>query len=180
MRPAPHPLHLFALLASCAGAAAPSPPPAAALPSASRPVSDCPAAPAVELHALTGTELGDGFRVGGHIVSLAVEQGEDDPTVTLVGELDVKGTRAFEERTRALALASYAAGRRGADAGRMALALRGRVVGVMEVPSAMRGRRFRVRALTEAEGGAFTGATGAELADALRADRRCFAGREAW
>ena len=63
----------------------------------------------------------------------------------IVGTLDVKGTQHFEARTRALALVTYRAGLTGDEPARMGLALHGRVVASLEVRSAMRGGRFRLR-----------------------------------
>lgn len=156
----------------CAGT--PPPPTTPLRPVTVAPVSDCPADPAVELFALRGTSLREAFRAGGHITALAPSRLEDDPSTWVVGELDVKGTRAFEAHTHALAAETYAATTRGGAAVSMALALRGRVVGVLEVRSAMRGGRFRVRVPDDV---AFDADAVDELAAALREDRRCFAGR---
>lgn len=156
----------------CAGT--PLPPPTPLRPVAVAPVSDCPADPAVELFALRAGSLREAFRAGGHITALSPSRLEDDPSTWVVGELDVKGTRAFETHTHALAAETYAATTRGGAAVSMALALRGRVVGVLEVRSAMRGGRFRVRVPDDV---AFDADAVDELAAALREDRRCFAGR---
>lgn len=155
-------------------ASAPPPPPTPLRQVVAAAVSDCPADPAVELFALRGTSLREAFRAGGHITALGPSRLEDDPSTWVVGELDVKGTRAFEAHTHALAAETYAATTRGGAAVSMALALRGRVVGVLEVRSAMRGGRFRVRVPDDV---AFDGDAVDELAAALREDRRCFAGR---
>lgn len=132
---------------------------------------DCPEGPAVELVALRGEAAGEAFRAGGHITALTPTQLEGDPAPWLAGELDVKGTRAFEDRTRALAAESYA---RGTEPVAMALTLRGRVVATVPVRSAMRGRRFLVRV---PERVTFDGDAVDELFAALRTDRRCFGGR---
>lgn len=163
------------VILSLACAAAPAPASRAPAPEvAVAPVSDCPADPAVELYAMRGGALREPFRAGGHITALAPTRLDDDPAAWLAGELDVKGTRAFESHTRDLAAESYAATTRGAAAVSMALALRGRLVATLEVRSAMRGRRFLLRVPDDV---AFDGDAVDELAAALREDRRCFAGR---
>lgn len=150
---------------ACVTAAAPEP---VATTAARRP-RDCPAAPRIELHALRGEALGDGFEAGGHIVTLDEER-DDEGRTSLVGTLDVKGALALSRHSRAVALASYAETQAGRPPHRMALTLDGLVVGAMELTSALRGSRFRVPATLARD-------DAAALRDALRIDRRCFPGR---
>lgn len=161
----------------CFACAAAPPPPTARAPAPDvtpAPASDCPTDPTVELFAVRDGALREPFRAGGHITSLTPTRLDDDTSAWLSGELDVKGTRAFESHTHDLAAESYAATTRGAAPVAMALALRGRLVAALEVRSAMRGRRFLLRVPDDV---AFDGGAVDELAAALREDRRCFAGR---
>ncbi len=168
----PRALSWVLVVGGCTGA--PLPPPTPMPVGVAARVSDCPDEPAVELFALREGALREAFRAGGHITALDPSRLEDDPSTWVVGELDVKGTRAFETHTHALAAETYAATTAGRAPVSMALVLRGRVVGMLEVRSAMRGGRFRVRVPDDV---AFDADAVDELTAALRDDRRCFGGR---
>jgi hypothetical protein len=138
---------------------------------------DCPDEPAVELFAWREESLHEAFRTAGHITALTLTHLDDDPSRSpwITGELDVKGTRVFEARTRALAAESYANVQRGGPPVAMVLALRGRVIAHVEIRSAMRGGRFLLRVSDTA---ARDPNMADELSAALREDRRCRAGTE--
>jgi hypothetical protein len=159
------------LLLACTG----SPPRVAApiaLPDAR--AEDCPEAPLVELYAMRGEVAQTAFGCGGHITALALSTRDDVPS--WVGVLDVKGAQALERGTRAIAYASVAP-HDGGEAGVswMALTLRGEPIAGFAVTTTMRGERFRLPLAATMH--ARPNALAAELDDALRIDRRCFAGR---
>lgn len=167
------PLCLIALLCACSATVAPVAPVAPSAPSAvDAPPSDCPAAPRVELWETRNARPAVAFRAGGHITALDVSL-DEDPYRALVGTLDVKGEQALEAHARALALAN-ATPHDGAPARAMVLTLDGRVLASLEVTVALRGRRFRIPLRPD---GAFTDDTRDALREAVRHDRRCFAGR---
>ncbi len=163
-------LGLLALLCACRAATVPAVPVVSAV--VDVPPSDCPAAPRVELWETRDARPTVAFRAGGHITALDVSL-DEDPYRALVGTLDVKGEQALEAHARALALAN-ATPHDGAPARAMVLTLDGRVLASLEVTVALRGRRFRIPLRPD---GPFTDDTRDALREAVRHDRRCFAGR---
>jgi hypothetical protein len=135
----------------------------------------CPDEPRFELVAMHANGTLEGpFGVGGHLETLTLLRDENTTLAFLIGTLDVKGTLAFERRTRALALESYASALRGESPARMVLLRGTNVMGSMEVVTAMRGRRFRIQLTLDASEWNELENT---MSFTVREDRRCFAGR---